>query len=1369
MNMTRQLTLSRVPIVALVMAWSLFVFSAQRAWAQGSRLEVTLTAAGTLAAQLESTTDLETLIVKGTLNDADLRTLDGTVSLKHVDLSQADFVSSEGSLEGTLPSYTFSSNNHFESFSLPRNITTVGASCFYKCSALKEITLPEGLKKLNSKVFMSCYLLERINLPNSLESIGEKAFYKAGLTFLPEGSSLKSIGKMAFWGSKLQEMRLGKSLESIGDAAFGGCVELKSISVSQLNASFITVDGILFDKRQETLVLYPPAAERTVYQTPTTVTTIQPSAFESTQLLETLIVSEGVNKIPNSFCASATKLTKIYLPSTITAIDVGAFDNCKALTEFHIRAVEPPTVETGAFGVMFPNYNMNLFVPIGSKVLYQAVRDWDQSFLSITEEGDPLQVEQIVLVSAKNKGDYIGLNIKSDGEVTVEGATYDSPGYYKLEQSTITIKGKVKNLDCSRNQLLSVDVSKALSLEQLLVDDNEITAITLGELPKLQRLYVGSNNLTMIDLSRLSGLADFSCWGNKLTAIDLSHNSNLRSFVCRDNLLTGTLDLSHNPLLRELSCYNNHLEGIKLSAPNSLGHLEMQRNKIAGDAMVELLSALPEFRAFPADEWDDYMGYNLQGVYLVEKSDKEGNHAYEDEVALATAKGWPVYSMNIEKYGEEKPQPYSGEPRSTSDAPHRIAYGFFQSNQQFGGGQYGFGHFYLDNPQSTRGDLYFENEEGLYAGAACDGIIYACTYVYTSQRGPRPEWFISYNVRTKERKNIGRWADPEDYGARVLDMAYDYTTSKMYATTFSSGSARLVEVDLATGAFTEVCQMESTCGPLAISSRGDFYTLTPSGVLNELDPTTGQLKELIDPNLGGILSNQSLDFDHTAGDILYWVATTSSMSDDEAQLIQFDLSTPSAPTMTSIGKVGKKAVLQALFIPFAKGGLEAPAAVSDLVAEADVNSALVATIQWKNPEKTFSGKPLSSLSSVKLYRNGVAVKTFDQVTPLQLMTYEDREVPQSGEYLYTVSAINESGEGERSSISIWVGVDAPSQVTDLTAMTTNYSREVLLTWGAPKVGSHGATLSQEKLYYDLYRSDRTEPIAKGIKDLSYTDKSITELSSYYYIVKARNEVGESTTHSNWIVAGSALQPPVEETFEGEAFAKRWRLIDGNSDGWSWFVNSDLTGQIFNDVAYGAEYIINPTLTPAHVVTTDEWLISPPITFDKEKSCKLTFRARAISEETLEITTGRNNNPVDQKKVTEIIIPASTANKDGVIGLQSYEMTVAVPEGISSIGLHLTSRVNQQRYSCLQLTDIKLEQVKDTAILSPSSNDLSLMQEDGLLTIHGDFVEASIYSLSGQQLLSTSERQLDMRTLPSGHYIIAVQGYDGAICSFKVAL
>ena len=151
---------------------------------------------------------------------------------------------------------------------------------------------------------------------------------------------------------------------------------------------------------------------------------------------------------------------------------------------------------------------------------------------------------------------------------------------------------------------------------------------------------------------------------------------------------------------------------------------------------------------------------------------------------------------------------------------------------------------------------------------------------------------------------------------------------------------------------------------------------------------------------------------------------------------------------------------------------------------------------------------------------------------------------------------------------------------------------------------------------------------------------------------------------------------------------------------------------------------------------------------------------------IEITTGKNNNATDQKKVASMVIPAGTADDDGVIELQSYETIVDIPEGVSSIGMHLISPVNQTRYACLQITDIKLEQVKGNAVTVPTDSAITLTQEDGLCTIHGDFLAVTLYSLSGEVLQSTTEREIDMRMVPRGTYIIAVRASEG-ITSFKV--
>ena len=162
-----------------------------------------------------------------------------------------------------------------------------------------------------------------------------------------------------------------------------------------------------------------------------------------------------------------------------------------------------------------------------------------------------------------------------------------------------------------------------------------------------------------MNLENLPALIDFSCWGNQLEAIDLSHNSELASLVCRDNMISGTLDLSGNAKVREVNCYNNALTAIKLAANSELRHIELQRNNINGENMTAFMEALPTYVAYSADEWDDWFGMNLQGLYLIEKDPRlEQNAASATDIKIAKDKGWPLFVMNIEDYGLVKPTPY---------------------------------------------------------------------------------------------------------------------------------------------------------------------------------------------------------------------------------------------------------------------------------------------------------------------------------------------------------------------------------------------------------------------------------------------------------------------------------------------------------------------------------------------------------------------------------------------------------------------------------------------------------------------------------------------------------------------------------------
>ena len=77
--------------------------------------------------------------------------------------------------------------------------------------------------------------------------------------------------------------------------------------------------------------------------------------------------------------------------------------------------------------------------------------------------------------------------------------------------------------------------------------------------------------------------------------------------------------------------------------------------------MTEFMKALPVYVAYGADEWDDYGGLNLQGLYVTESSvTLEKNVALVSDVKIAKDKKWPVFALDLDNYGSTAPEPYEG-------------------------------------------------------------------------------------------------------------------------------------------------------------------------------------------------------------------------------------------------------------------------------------------------------------------------------------------------------------------------------------------------------------------------------------------------------------------------------------------------------------------------------------------------------------------------------------------------------------------------------------------------------------------------------------------------------------------------------------
>ena len=137
----------------------------------------------------------------------------------------------------------------------------------------------------------------------------------------------------------------------------------------------------------------------------------------------------------------------------------------------------------------------------------------------------------------------------------------------------------LKNLDCSGNLLINIDVRPLSSLQILWCFENQIINLNVDQNISLTALRCENNKLTSLNLSKNINLIDLACEQNKITTIDVSNSVSLNRFQCGNNLL-NTLDVSANVNLSYLSCEQNQLTSLNLLSNNQLSLLNCFNNQI---------------------------------------------------------------------------------------------------------------------------------------------------------------------------------------------------------------------------------------------------------------------------------------------------------------------------------------------------------------------------------------------------------------------------------------------------------------------------------------------------------------------------------------------------------------------------------------------------------------------------------------------------------------------------------------------------------------------------------------------------------------------------------------------------------------------
>lgn len=635
-------------------------------------------------------------------------------------------------------------------------------------------------------------------------------------------------------------------------------------------------------------------------------------------------------------------------------------------------------------------------------------------------------------------------------------------------------------------------------------------------------------------------------------------------------------------------------------------------------------------------------------------------------------------------------------------------------------------------------DKYNEDQQrGIYMGAydSSNDTYYAFFNMHYTY-GDMPMALAKVDMLTGDTTNVFQFADLAEpdveqtawYNGRYkYAMAYDPVNDAMYAlgADYENGDPNLgytvlYEVNLNATAlndlFTKVKDMDGLYWDFCFDAQGYAWFaqkyagsdgIVKGTNLVKMDGNFNRISEVKMQSEWGEDINSiyfsTMYFDNSTGDLYYLPCS------DYGSTSLYKVN-PTTGLSQSIAWFNQGNHFTGLYIPYltADNGA-APARVSGLDAQADLNGAMKDTIKWVTPSKTWAGDDLANLQSVKIYRKNAGfattelTKTADLIANSQLlatvpateketaMSWVD-ENPIDGINTYYVLAANDKGNGVIDSIRCYMGIDVPGAVSNI--MLEKNGTGVDISWTAPEKGANNGYIGTEGLSYKITRLPDNVVVAENVTDTKYTDNTLGEQQSYSYKIQAVNAKGAGAiATSDPIMAGSALKTPISLAFDTQTDADRWSTNKMNNSiyfyyggGWS----DDYKCMIGYGTSNG---------------TVEGTLISPPLYLEEGKTYRFTtdFQADYFDDAYFDLYVGVGTNSESQDGAT-IIAKREGEQYAEQYHREKYEDYFVAP---ASGTYYYTLRVKTvDKYNIFKLFGLKVDYVAE--------NDMAATSIDGVL-------------------------------------------------------
>ena len=316
-------------------------------------------------------------------------------------------------------------------YEIPSHIVTIGDYAFYKCN-LTSVIIPASVTSIGEGAFDGCQslttVISKITNPFAIDNYAFYYAYNTATLYVPVGTKSK-YQAISGWNRFNNIVETIQTVEGVNMTVVVtsendktcqvGVGQYAVPAISQSTEGVVTIpsEGNGYTVTKIGVSAFQSCKKITEVNIPNTVTSIGNHAFDQCAALESVNIPNSVTTIGDGAFMECAKLASIEFPNSLERLENYAFGDCPSLTSVvipnSVTFMDMPFADcTGLisiFSEIEEPFDMNvisftyydettstrypltatLYVPIGTKSLYQAATGWNVLTMKNIGEEDP--------------------------------------------------------------------------------------------------------------------------------------------------------------------------------------------------------------------------------------------------------------------------------------------------------------------------------------------------------------------------------------------------------------------------------------------------------------------------------------------------------------------------------------------------------------------------------------------------------------------------------------------------------------------------------------------------------------------------------------------------------------------------------------------------------------------------------------------------------------------------------------------------------------------------------------------------------------------------------------------------------------------